>query len=78
MPACVCVLLFSERVELSDFPGGQAVFSQVADFCYNMALDVGRHNVVQLRSAAQKLRMFGPGNLADIADKCLVVSQSSS
>lgn len=59
------------RVELSNFPGGQDVFSTVADFCYNMAPTISKNNVVQLRSAAQLLEMSGQGNLADAADKFL-------
>ena len=60
-------------MELKDFPGGQAVFSLVADFCYNMAPKVSQDNVVQLRCAAQVLQMTGPGNLAEAADKFLQV-----
>ncbi|KAL8613109.1 hypothetical protein ACOMHN_035050 [Nucella lapillus] len=59
------------RVELTDFPGGQEVFSVVADFCYNMAPKVTKDNVVQLRCAAQLLQMSGPGNLAEAADRYL-------
>ena len=61
-------------MELTDFPGGQAVFSLVADFCYNMAPQVNKDNVVELRCAAQLLQMSGPGNLSDAADKFLQVS----
>ena len=61
------------RVLLDDFPGGQAVFSLVADFCYNMAPTVSKENVVQVRCAAHKLKMEGSGNLADAADKFLQV-----
>jgi hypothetical protein len=59
------------RVVLDDFPGGQPVFSLVADFCYNMAPSVTKDNVVQVRCAAHLLQMSGSGNLADTADKFL-------
>ncbi|CAL1540532.1 unnamed protein product [Lymnaea stagnalis] len=59
------------RVELKDFPGGNDVFVQVADFCYNMPLNITKNNVVQIRCAAEYLKMAGPGNLADVADKFL-------
>ncbi|KAK7110258.1 uncharacterized protein [Littorina saxatilis] len=59
------------RVELTDFPGGQTVFAVVADFCYNMSPKVTKDNVVELRCAALRLQMEGPGNLADAADKFL-------
>ncbi|XP_076435271.1 uncharacterized protein LOC143275103 isoform X2 [Babylonia areolata] len=61
----------TSRVELSEFPGGQAVFSVVADFCYNMAPKVTKDNVVELRCAAQYLLMSGPGNLSEAADRYL-------
>lgn len=61
-------------MELSDFPGGQEAFSLVADFCYNMPLNICKTNAVQLRCAAQLLQMFGPGNLVEVADKVLQVS----
>ena len=70
----LCVACRS-RVELKDFPGGHAVFSLVADFCYNMPPKVSKDNVVQLRCAAELLQMSGPGNLANAADKFLQVGQ---
>ncbi|GFO34178.1 root phototropism protein 2 [Plakobranchus ocellatus] len=58
-------------VKLEDFPGGNETFEQVADFCYNMPLDITKENVIALRCAAEYLKMFGPGNLTDKADKYL-------
>ncbi|KAL3864026.1 hypothetical protein ACJMK2_005738 [Sinanodonta woodiana] len=60
----------SSRIELKDFPGGADIFSQVADFCYSMKLDITKTNVVGLRCAAETLQMTGPGNLAEVTDKC--------
>ena len=58
-------------VELKDFPGGADIFNLVADFCYNIDVDITRDNVCQLRCAAEYLQMKSPGNLADRADRCL-------
>jgi len=61
----------NNRVDLSDFPGGQDIFSIVADFCYNMKIDMTKNNVVQLRCAAEYLQMTGPGNLIEAGEKFL-------
>ncbi|XP_069140220.1 uncharacterized protein [Argopecten irradians] len=61
----------SNRVELLDFPGGADIFSIVADFCYNMKIDMTKNNIVQIRCAAEYLQMSGAGNLIEISDKFL-------
>ena len=66
------------KVELQDFPGGNATFEQVADFCYNMPLEISKENVIALRCAAEYLKMFGPGNLTDRADKYLSSTVASA
>ncbi|KAK6174596.1 hypothetical protein SNE40_017839 [Patella caerulea] len=58
-------------VRLNDFPGGSEMFGMIADFCYNMALPMTKNSVVQIRCAASRLEMEGPGNLGDLADKYL-------
>lgn len=59
----------SGRVEITDFPGGRAVFGLVADFCYNMKIDTTKDNIVALRCAAELLQMSGTANLIEISDK---------
>lgn len=59
----------SGRVELTDFPGGRAVFGLVADFCYNMKIETTKENIVALRCAAELLQMSGTANLIEISDK---------
>lgn len=66
------------RVELHDFPGGNDTFVQVADFCYNMPLNLSKDNVVAVRCAAEYLKMFGPGNLGDVSNKFLLDSITSA
>lgn len=66
------------KVELKDFPGGNQTFEQVADFCYNMPLDISKENVIALRCAGEYLKMFGPGNLTDRADKYLSSTVASA
>ncbi|XP_060076936.1 uncharacterized protein LOC132556541 [Ylistrum balloti] len=61
----------SNRVELLDFPGGADIFGIVADFCYNMKVDMTKNNIVQIRCAAEYLQMSGTGNLIEISDKFL-------
>ena len=58
-----------DRVELADFPGGEATFEMVANYCYNIKIDVTRHNVCKLRCAAEFLQMNSTANLADLTDR---------
>lgn len=58
-----------KKVELVGFPGGPDIFSTVADFCYNMKVELTKNNIVQVRCAAEFLQMKGEGNLIDMADK---------
>ena len=58
-----------KKVELVGFPGGPEIFSIVADFCYNMKIELSKNNIVQVRCAAEFLQMKGDGNLIDISDK---------
>ncbi|KAK3094974.1 hypothetical protein FSP39_008586 [Pinctada imbricata] len=66
------------KIELSDFPGGPDTFSLVADFCYNMPVDMSKTNVVQIRCAAEFLKMGGAGNLIETSDKFLKDTITSS
>lgn len=66
------------KVELRDFPGGKDVFEQVADFCYNMSLNLSKKNVVLVRCAAEYLKMSGQGNLKDLSSKFLKDAISSA
>ncbi|KAH3787137.1 uncharacterized protein LOC127841274 [Dreissena polymorpha] len=59
------------RVELKEFPGGPEAFAVVADFCYNMKVDLTKTNVVHIRCAAEVLQMTGSGNLSEVSDKFL-------
>jgi hypothetical protein len=58
-----------KKVELVGFPGGPEIFSIVADFCYNMKIDLTKNNIVQVRCASEFLQMKGEGNLIDMAGK---------
>lgn len=59
------------RVDITDFPGGPDVFGLVADFCYNMKIEMTKNNIVQLRCAAEYLQMNGNGNLVETSEKFL-------
>ncbi|XP_060570566.1 uncharacterized protein LOC132728879 isoform X2 [Ruditapes philippinarum] len=59
------------RVELKEFPGGPEAFGVVADFCYNMKVDLTKTNVVHIRCASEVLQMTGSGNLAEVSEKFL-------
>ena len=61
----------SNRLEIVEFPGGEQTFDLVANYCYNMKIDIDRNNVCQLRCAAEFLNMKDSGNLADNADRVL-------
>ena len=60
------------KVSLDAFPGGAVTFELVADFCYNIRIDVTRENVCELRCAAEFLQMNSRGNLVDKTDSVLV------
>lgn len=66
------------RVELKEFPGGPEAFAVVADFCYNMKVDLTKSNVVHIRCASEVLQMTGSGNLAEVSDKYLQDTITSS
>ena len=51
------------RISLSDFPGGTETFRLVADYCYNVKVEVNPTNVCEVRCAAEFLQMNGSGNL---------------
>ncbi|XP_067657171.1 uncharacterized protein [Haliotis asinina] len=61
----------TQIVELTNFPGGQDIFSLVADFCYSMTYDLTKNNIVQVRCAAEYLQMNGEANLIEISEKFL-------
>ncbi|XP_071090302.1 uncharacterized protein [Haliotis cracherodii] len=61
----------TQKVELTNFPGGHDIFSLVADFCYSMNYDLTKNNIVQVRSAAEYLQMNGEANLIEISEKFL-------
>ena len=61
-----------EKVVLEKFPGGSAIFEDVANFCYNIRIEVNRHNICELRCAAEFLQMGSRGNLVDTTDRHLV------
>ncbi|XP_046548408.1 BTB/POZ domain-containing protein At5g48800-like [Haliotis rubra] len=61
----------TQKVELTNFPGGQDIFSLVADFCYSMNYDLTKNNIVQVRCAAEYLQMNGEANLIEISEKFL-------
>ena len=50
-------------VSLDDFPGGAPIFTIIADFCYNISVNITIDNVVGLRCGAKYLEMYGSGNL---------------
>ena len=50
-------------VTLDDFPGGAPIFTIIADFCYNISVNITIDNVVGLRCGAKYLEMYGSGNL---------------
>lgn len=55
------------RIDLSDIPGGPAIFEKAAKFCYGFNFEITVHNVAALRCAAEFLQMtdqFCPNNLA--------------
>ena len=66
------------RVELKEFPGGPDAFAVVADFCYNMKVEITKNNVVHIRCAAEVLQMTGSGNLAEVSDKFLLDTVTSA
>lgn len=66
------------RVELKEFPGGPEAFAVVADFCYNMKVEITKSNVVHIRCAAEVLQMTGAGNLAEVCDKFLLDTITSA
>ena len=54
----------NDRIELVDFPGGPDTFQAVAEYCYNVHVDVSTDNVIRLRCAAEFLQMMGDDNLS--------------
>ncbi|XP_028403044.1 putative BTB/POZ domain-containing protein At3g08660 [Dendronephthya gigantea] len=68
---CRCAMLDENRVTLREFPGGAATFALVADYCYDVEIDITPSNVVELRCAAEFLQMTSGGNLAGETTKAL-------
>ncbi len=60
-----------DRVELADFPGGELTFEEVANFFYNIKVNITKDNVCKLRCAAEFLQMTSSANLADLTDRFL-------
>lgn len=50
-------------INLENFPGGIEVFTIIADFCYNITIEITVENVVGIRCGAKYLEMWGSGNL---------------
>jgi hypothetical protein len=61
----------TDRITLTDFPGGSETFRAVSAYCYNVDVNVTSQNVCQLRCAAEFLQMSGPTNLAGLTDRFL-------
>lgn len=63
------------RVELKNFPGGPRIFAIVADYCYNKEVRVNQENVIEVRCAAEYLKMTitgtGCSGLALLAENTL-------
>lgn len=55
------------RIDLSDIPGGPAIFEKAAKFCYGVNFEITVHNIAALNCAAEFLQMtdkYCEGNLA--------------
>lgn len=50
-------------ITLVNFTGGADAFTLIADFCYNISVDINVTNVIALRCGAKYLGMDGSGNL---------------
>lgn len=50
-------------INLDKFPGGCQAFTAIADFCYNISVDITVENVISIRCGAKYLEMNGSGNL---------------
>ncbi|GAU18618.1 hypothetical protein TSUD_124490 [Trifolium subterraneum] len=62
------------RIDLSDIPGGPAIFEKAAKFCYGVNFEITIHNVAVLRCAAEFLQMtdqYCDSNLAGRTDEFL-------
>jgi hypothetical protein len=62
------------RIDLSDIPGGPAIFEKAAKFCYGINFEITIHNVAVLRCAAEFLQMtdqYCDSNLAGRTDEFL-------
>lgn len=54
------------KINLSDIPGGPAIFEKAAKFCYGVNFEITVQNVAALRCAAEYLQMtdkYSDGNL---------------
>ena len=60
-----------EQINLAHFPGGASSFAEVANYCYNIKINITMDNVCRLRCAAEFLQMNSPGNLASLTDRFL-------
>ena len=56
-------LTLTNSIALESFPGGIDMFTIIADYCYNISVDITVDNVVGLRCGAKYLEMYGSGNL---------------
>ncbi|XP_046860350.1 root phototropism protein 2-like [Xenia sp. Carnegie-2017] len=63
---CRSAMTDKNRVVLPMFPGGNKVFSLIADYCYGLKIDINTSNVVELRCAAEFLQMRPLAKDADI------------
>ena len=62
------------RIDLSDMPGGPAIFEKTAKFCYGVNFEITVNNVAVLRCAAEFLEMtdqFCENNLAGRTEEFL-------
>ncbi|KAK7387309.1 hypothetical protein VNO78_28019 [Psophocarpus tetragonolobus] len=62
------------RIDLSDIPGGAAIFEKTAKFCYGVNFEITVHNVAVLRCAAEFLQMtdqYCDNNLAGRTEEFL-------
>ncbi|KAF5203709.1 Root phototropism protein, partial [Thalictrum thalictroides] len=62
------------RIDLSDIPGGAAIFEKTAKFCYGVNFEITVHNIAPLICAAEFLEMtdeYCEGNLAGRTEEFL-------
>jgi len=52
-----------QTIHLTNFPGSSEIFALIADFCYNINVEINPNNVLELRKVAHFLEMNGTQNL---------------